>query len=74
MLLKGEALIQSFTFGFSIHGQRGDWKVMITAPGGVVDERETKEAVPYLLFNEMLADACETASHNRIPAHAGAGR
>lgn len=74
MLLKGEALIQSFTFGFSIHGQRNDWKVSVTQPGGIVSECETQEATPYALFNEMLADAYEAASHQRIAAPVGARR
>lgn len=71
MLLRGEALIQSFTIGFSVSGERGNWRVTTNAPGGVVSECETQEATWFLLFNDMLADAYETASHNKIPAPAG---
>ena len=74
MVIRGEALIQSFTFSFAVHGQRNDWRVTVTAPGGVASEHETQEATWFPLFNEMLAAASETASHNRIPAHAGARR
>ena len=71
MLLKGEALIQSFTFDFAIHGQRNEWTISITAPGHVVSEAETQDATPYLLFNDMLADAYEAAVRRRFPQRAG---
>ena len=74
MVIRGEALIQSFTFAFTIHGQRNDWHLTVTAPGGAASECETQDATWFPLLNEMLAAACETASHNRIPAHAGARR
>jgi hypothetical protein len=74
MLLKGEALIQSYTFAFSIYGQRNDWKITVTAPGNIVTERETGEATWFPLFSEMLADAHAAASHNKIPAAVGARR
>jgi hypothetical protein len=74
MLLKGEALIGTFTFTFAAHGKRGEWHVTVTAPGGMTSECETQEATPYALLNEMLADACDSASHQRIPAPVGAQR
>jgi hypothetical protein len=74
MLLQGTALIGSFTFAFAIHGNRNDWKVTVTSPNGVVDERETDEAAPYSLFSEMLVNASDSATHQRIAAPIGAQR
>jgi hypothetical protein len=74
MVLQGTALVGTFTFSFSVSGKRNDWKITITSPNGVVDERETDAAGPYSLFNDMLANACDHASHSRIPAPAGAQR
>ena len=62
MVVRGEALIGSFTIAFTIHGQRNDWQVTVTAPGGSVSEYETQEATWFPLFNEMLAAASENAS------------
>ena len=67
MLIKGEALIQTFTFGFAISGQRGDWTVAITSPGNVVTEDATVERTWYPLFTEMLAAAYENAQRKRFP-------
>jgi hypothetical protein len=67
MLLKGEALIQTFTFGFAISGQRGDWQVSITSPGGVKTEDATVERTWFPLFNEMLRAAYEDAQRRRFP-------
>lgn len=69
MLLKGTALVGSYTLEFTIHGERNNWKVSVGA-----SECETQEATWYPLFNEMLADACEAASHSRIPAPVGVAR
>jgi hypothetical protein len=74
MLIKGTAPIGSYTLEFSIHGQRNDWKITVTAPGNIVTECETGEATWFPLFSEMLADAHAAAGHNRIPASAGVGR
>jgi hypothetical protein len=68
MLLQGTALVGSFTFIFSVSGKRNDWKVSVTSPSGITDERETNELTPYSLFNTMLASASDRASHQRIPA------
>ena len=65
MVIRGEALIQNFTFGFTIHGQRNDWHVTVTAPGDAVDERETRDATWFPLLNEMLAAASENASAHK---------
>ena len=65
MLLKGEALIESYTLGFAVHGKRNEWTVTITLPGGIVDERETDEASPYILLNEMLTDGYQAACRQR---------
>lgn len=32
MLIRGEVQIDTFTFGFTVHGSRGDWKMTISAP------------------------------------------
>jgi hypothetical protein len=67
MLIKGEALIQTFTFGFSISGQRNEWRIAITAPGGVTTSDETTEKTWYPLLNEMLSAAFESANRRRFP-------
>jgi len=70
MLLKGEALINTFTIGFAVHGERGEWKASISAPGQIVLERETREASPYRLLEELLAaafDACCKRFPERAP-------
>lgn len=72
MVLRGEALINSFTFSFVAHGKNGEWHVSVSAPGGTTSECETQEATPYALLNEMLADACEVTSHQRIASPKGA--
>lgn len=72
MVIKGEALIGSFTLGFAIHGQRNDWHVSVTAPGCEATECETQESSWYSLFNEMLADGYEAAMRKRYPLRAGA--
>jgi hypothetical protein len=72
MLIKGEALIQTFTFGFSISGQRNEWRVTITQPGGITTEDETVEANWHALFSEMLRAAYESANRRRFPERTGA--
>ena len=67
MLLKGEALVQTYTFGFAISGERGDWTITITSPGGVTKEDATTERTWFPLFNEMLSDAYHTAQRKRFP-------
>jgi len=67
MLIKGEALIQTFTFGFAISGQRGDWAIKITSPNNVVTEDATVERTWYPLFTEMLSAAYEAAQRKRFP-------
>ena len=70
MLIKGEALIDIFSFQFSIHGQRGDWRLSITAPGfpgSITTEDETSEPTWHSLFNAMLSDAYEAACRRRFP-------
>ena len=53
MLIKGEALIHSFTLPFSIHGQPGNWKVTVSGPQLRL-ESETREDTAYSLLDEML--------------------
>jgi len=67
MLIKGEALIQTFTFGFSISGHRNEWRIAITSPGNITTEDETVEATWYPLFSEMLRAAFESANRRRFP-------
>jgi hypothetical protein len=54
MVLRGEALIQSITLGFSIAGERGDWRVNVTGPGHIANDSETQDAMPYQLLHAML--------------------
>jgi hypothetical protein len=58
------------TLSFSIHGERGAWKVTITAPGSFTKSDETTERTWYPLFAEMLASACETVYRRRFPERA----
>ena len=70
MVIRGEVQIDVFTFGFTVHGSRGDWKLTITAPGfpaTVTTEDETTEPTWYPLFNEMLASSYESACRQRFP-------
>lgn len=70
MLIKGEALISTVTLGFAVSGERGNWKVSISAPGSVTKENETTERTWFPLFTEMLSDAYETAQRRRFPERA----
>ena len=70
MLIKGEVLIDIFTFGFSVHGQRGEWTLTVTAPGfpgSITTEDATTEQTWHLLFNEMISDAYSAACRRRFP-------
>lgn len=70
MLIKGEVLMDTFTFGFSVHGQRGGWTLVVTAPsfpGNTTSEDTTTEPTWYRLFNEMISDAYEGACRKRFP-------
>jgi hypothetical protein len=69
MLLRGEALISTFTLGFSVSGERGDWKVSVTGPSGIASENETQEDGPYDLLDEMLTSTFETCCR-RFPQRA----
>ena len=60
MVIRGEVLIDIFTFGFSVHGTRGEWALTVTAPGfpgSITTEDATTEATWHSLFNEMIGDA-----------------
>ena len=73
MLIKGEALIQTFTFGFSVHGERGAWTVTITSPDNTVTKDETTEPPMSPWFLKMLASVHENAVRRRgQPARPGA--
>lgn len=70
MLIKGEVLIDIFTIGFSVHGQRGEWTLTVTAPGfpgSITTEDATTEQTWHLLFNEMISDAYSAACRKRFP-------
>ena len=71
MVIRGEVQIDVFTFSFTIHGSRGDWKLSITAPGvpfgSVTTEQEINEPTWFQAFNEMLSDAYEGACRQRFP-------
>jgi hypothetical protein len=67
MVLRGEAQIQAYTFGFTVAGQRGDWTVTITSPGGIKTEDETSERTWFPLFSELLSEAYHTAQRKRFP-------
>jgi hypothetical protein len=67
MLLKGEALIDSFTLGFAISGKRNEWKVTVSGPGNIAVEAETRAAEPYQLFDEMLLSVYAAAVRYRFP-------
>jgi hypothetical protein len=67
VLLKGECLIDTFTFGFAISGKRNDWKVNVSGPGNIAVEAETRAAEPYALFDEMLLSVYAAAFRYRFP-------
>jgi hypothetical protein len=69
MLLRGEALVSSFTLGFSVFGERGDWKVSVSGPSGISSENETQEESPYDLLDSMLTATFETCCR-RFPQRA----
>ena len=70
MLIKGEALIHSFTLPFSIHGQPGNWKVTVSGPQ-LHTEGETHEPSPYDLLDRMLSEGfrkcCRTFPNQAPP-------
>ncbi len=70
MLIQGSALLHSFTVEFSLHGDDGNWKATVKAPGHLSLEREACDTTPYLLLEEMLAaafDACRRNFPDRWP-------
>jgi hypothetical protein len=72
MLIKGEALIHSFTLPFSIHGERGGiWKITVSGPGQLHTEGETHEPSPYDLLDRMLSEGfrkcCRTFPNQAPP-------
>ena len=70
MVIRGECQIDVFTFGFTVHGQRGDWTLAVTAPsfpGNTTSEDTTTEPTWYPLFNEMISAAYESACRQRFP-------
>ena len=71
MVIRGEVQIDVFTFSFTIHGSRGDWKLTISAPGfpfgSVTTEQETKEPTWFPAFNGMLSDAYAAACRRSFP-------
>jgi hypothetical protein len=67
MVLRGEALIGAYTFTYSVHGQRGQWEVSITAPGNITKSDETTERTWFPLFSEMLGEAYHAAQKKRFP-------
>jgi hypothetical protein len=54
MVLRGEALIQAVTLGFSVAGERGDWRINVTGPGHIENDSETNAESPYILLDAML--------------------
>lgn len=59
MLLKGEALMGTFTISFAISGKPKEWNISVKAPGQLPTECETEEGSPWALFDEMLVAAYE---------------
>jgi hypothetical protein len=76
MLIRGEALVDTITVAFTISGQRRDWTITVTPPGGSTKEDQTVESHWHVLFGEMLADALEVVRNRRHPERASvrAGR
>jgi hypothetical protein len=77
MFIKGEVLNGTITLGFTVSGERGDWKVRIISPGGHTSENESVEKTWFPLYTEMLTAAIDNARRRRtggIEANAGAGR
>src|SRR5262249_12964701 len=66
----GVALIGAYTFGYTVHGQRGEWKVSITSPGNITKSDETTERTWYPLFTEMLSEAYHAAQKKRFQSAA----
>jgi hypothetical protein len=66
MFIKGDCLIGPHTFTFTVHGQRGEWKVTVIGPAGYSKSDETAERQWHSLFNEMLATAYENANRRRF--------
>ena len=67
MFLRFEVLDGTITLNGTVSGSRGDWKVSVTAPGGIVTEDETTERYWHALFEEMLVTAFKNASRRRFP-------
>jgi hypothetical protein len=67
MVIKGEALIGAYTFGFAVSGHRGNWEVSINSPGNITKSDETSERTWFLLFSELLAESYHAAQKKRFP-------
>jgi hypothetical protein len=67
VVVRGEVQIQSFTLGFTVAGERNNWTVVITSPGGIKTEDTTVERTWFPLFSEMLSEAYHSAQKKRFP-------
>lgn len=47
MLIRGEALMHSFTLEYSAHGEAGLWDVSVKSPGCAPLQRQTYDETPY---------------------------
>jgi hypothetical protein len=74
MLMKGEALIGTFTLAFTVSGERGNWTVAVSGPSGETLQDETCERSWHVLFDELLAEACAAARRQRTALASGARR
>ena len=71
MILRGEALVATFTINFTLSGDEDRWKVAVDANGVLPLEKETADN-PYLLLQAMIAAAfaaCCKRFPERAPVH-----
>jgi len=61
VLIRGEALMHSFTLEYSAHGEAGLWDVSVKSPGCAPLQRQTYDETPYKLLDQMLTAAFESS-------------
>ena len=70
MLITGEALIQTLTLNFAVHGERNNWRVNVSGPGHIQNDAETQDSTPYNLLDAMLLTTFSEVAHrfpDRVP-------
>jgi hypothetical protein len=65
MFMRFEILTGTVTLTGSVSGERGNWTVRVTSPGGDTAKDETTERTWFPLWTELVTTASENAKRRR---------